>query len=184
MLIPPPPYQLRKMVLEDLTAVKEIDRLSFPTPARNGLFEHEIEENSLAYYQVLEWMGNGRLPQIIGYAGYWLLGDELHISSIATHPHWRRKKLGELLLLNILIRCYKQAATIATLEVRTSNKTAQNLYHKYEFELVGQRKRYYRDTGEDALIMTVPTLNTPYYQFLQEKQTHLFAHLSSEAEPT
>ena len=182
MLIPPIPYQLRKMVLQDLTAVKGIDRLSFPTPARDGMFEHEIEGNNLAYYQVLEHVKDSQNATIIGYAGYWLIGDELHVSTIATHPTWRGKKLGELLLLNMLMACYEQPTSMATLEVRINNKTAQNLYLKYQFEVVGQRKRYYRDTGEDALIMTVNSLDAAYFQFLEEKQRLLFAYLSTEAE--
>ena len=181
MLIPPHPYQLRKMVLQDLTAVKAIDRLSFPTPARKGLFEHEIDGNNIAYYQVLERLENGRIPEIIGYSGYWLIGDELHVSTIAIHPDWRGNQLGELLLLNMLKQCYEQPTTIATLEVRINNKAAQNLYLKYKFEIVGQRKRYYRDTGEDALIMTVLSLDAAYFQFLNEKQAPLFQHLATEA---
>lgn len=181
MIIPPHPYQLRKMVLEDLTAVKAIDRLSFPTPARKGLFEHEIEGNTIAFYQVLEYLGNGRMPEIIGYSGYWLIGDELHISTIAIHPPWRGKQCGELLLLNMLMQCYEQPTTIATLEVRINNKAAQNLYLKYNFEIVGQRKHYYRDTGEDAIIMTVYSLDAAYFQFLNEKQNRLFQHLTTEA---
>lgn len=182
MLVPPIPYQLRKMILDDLTAVKEIDRLSFPTPARDGMFEHEIDGNNLAYYQVLEQVTDSQNTSIIGYSGYWLIGDELHVSTIATHPTWRGKKLGELLLLNMLMDCYKQPTSIATLEVRINNKTAQNLYLKYKFDIVGQRKRYYRDTGEDALIMTVQFLDAAYLQFLKEKQNILFTHLTSEAE--
>jgi len=38
--------------------------------------------------------------------------------------------------------------------VRVTNDRAQNLYRKYHFEVVGRRKNYYRDNGEDALLMT------------------------------
>ena len=177
MLTLPPPWQLRKMVLDDLTAVKEIDRLSFPTPARDGLFEHEIEGNDLARYQVLEKIKKHH-SVIVGYSGYWLIGDEMHISTLAIHPDWRGKNLGELLLLNMLTYCYKQPVSLVTLEVRINNQTAQNLYHKYQFQIVGQRHRYYRDTGEDALIMTAPTLDAAYHQFLDEQKGKLLTKLS------
>lgn len=182
MLTLPPPWQLRKMVLDDLTAVKEIDRLSFPTPAREGLFEHEVEGNTIAYYQVLEWVEGGQAV-IIGFSGYWLIGDEMHISTIAVHPDWRGKKLGELLLLNMLTTCSKHPVTLITLEVRTSNQTAQNLYHKYQFQMVGQRRRYYRDTGEDALIMTLAALDAPYHQFLNQQQDSLLTRLPTISLP-
>jgi len=42
----------------------------------------------------------------------------------------------------------------ATLEVRVTNDRAQGLYRKYHFAVVGRRKHYYRDNGEDALLMT------------------------------
>lgn len=54
----------------------------------------------------------------------------------------------------------RRAAEI-TLEVRVSNTVAQNLYRKYMFIVVGERKRYYRDNDEDALIMTTPQVDDP-----------------------
>ncbi|MBE7531448.1 MAG: ribosomal protein S18-alanine N-acetyltransferase [Ardenticatenaceae bacterium] len=175
MLRPPSPYHLRRMTMDDLTAVVAIDRLSFPTPARPGLYEHEVSENTLAHYQVL-----CQDNQIIGYAGYWLIGDEVHISTIAVHPEWRGCGLGELLLLNLLLLAYAHPANIVTLEVRHANSGAQQLYHKYQFEVVGRRRRYYRDTGEDALIMTAPPLDARYHQFLEQKKGLLWRRLSGE----
>lgn len=175
MLSSPPPYELREMCAADLTAVYQIDKLSFPTPARKGIFEHEINTNDLAAYQVL-----CEQERVIGFAGFWLLADEVHISTIAIHPDWRGKNLGELLLLNLLFLAYKRPANIVTLEVRTSNVAAQNLYKKYRFNQVGRRPRYYKDTDEDALIMTAPDLNANYHQFLVSQKERLFSTLTSE----
>jgi hypothetical protein len=58
---------------------------------------------------------------------------------------------------------------------------AQTLYRKYQFEKVGIRPRYYRDTGEDALLMTMPSLNARYHQFLQKQQAAHYNRLQSEA---
>jgi ribosomal-protein-alanine N-acetyltransferase len=165
------------MKVEDLTAVYAIDALSFPRPARQGLFEHEVEGNDLAYYQVLT-----EANVLIGYAGYWLIGDEVHVSTIAVDPAWRGRHLGELLLLNLLLLAYEHPANTVTLEVRRSNTAAQQLYLKYCFEEVGERRRYYRDTGEDALIMTMPTLDAAYYQFLEAQREKLLARLCGEGE--
>ena len=160
------------MQLSDLDAVLAIDRVSFPTPAKKKLYMYEISENDLAHYECLT-----ADSQIIGYIGYWIMGDEVHISTIATHPDWRGKGLGELLLLHLLLTMYQYPITIVTLEVRRSNLVAQALYTKYKFEIVGERPRYYRDTGEDALIMSRMPLDAPYHNWLESQQSCLFAKL-------
>ncbi len=175
MLIPPAPYNLRPMLLSDVDAVMAIDRQAFLTPTKAAVLRYELSQNELAHYQVLT-----DSEKIVGFAGYWLLADECHISTIAAHPDWRRRGLGELLLLNMLFLANVQAAQLATLEVRESNLAAQALYQKYQFAIVGERRRYYKDTGEDALIMTTGTLDGRYYQFLQQQQTALFIRLASE----
>jgi ribosomal-protein-alanine N-acetyltransferase len=116
---------------------------------------------------------------VIGFAGFWLIGDEVHISTIAVHPDWRGRGLGELLLLNLLHVAAQKPATMVTLEVRTSNIGAQRMYEKYQFDHVGRRRRYYKDTGEDALIMTIPALTASYSQFLANMKTHLFQRLQN-----
>lgn len=150
MLAPPAPYHLRAMQLDDLDQVLAIDRVAFPTPARPGLYPYELTKNQLAAYQVL--LAGG---EIVGYAGYWLLGDEAQISTIAVKPAWRGHGLGELLLLNMLALAMAQAAAGATLEVRRSSVAAQALYRKLGFAVAGERPRYYSDTGDDALFMIV-----------------------------
>ena len=175
MLTPPAPYQLRPMNEGDLTAVYNIDRLSFPTPARTGIFEHELNTNDLAHFQVL-----CAQTGVIGYAGYWLIADEVHIITIAVHPQWRRRYGGELLLLNILFLAYSHPANMVTLEVRHGNQVAQALYRKYRFLQTGKRRRYYKDTGEDALLMTAPALDASYHQFLVARREDLYERLISE----
>lgn len=158
MFTPPGPYQLRSLQLTDLPEVRAIERVSLPTPTKAGAYEYELTQNELAHYQALTV--NGRA--LIGYSGYWLIADEVHISIIAIHPDWRRRGLGELLLINMLALTQYQAATLATLEVRASNTAAQALYQKYGFAVVGERPKYYRN-GETAFVMTadlpVPNFN-------------------------
>ena len=89
--------------------------------------------------------------------------DEAHIATIASHPEWRGRGVGELLLLNMLRVAQQIQAINTTLEVRVSNQAAQNLYRKYNFEEVGRRKAYYQDNREDALIMTVTVFQTQAY---------------------
>lgn len=104
------------------------------------------------------------LSTIVGYAGMWMFVDEAHVSTIASHPAWRGRGVGELLLLSLIREAERRSALFVTLEVRVSNLVAQNLYLKYGFQEVGLRKRYYRDNGEDALIMTVQNFQQPEYK--------------------
>ena len=85
--------------------------------------------------------------------------DEAHITTFAIHPDWRRRRLGERLLLALLDVALDRRAAEATLEVRLSNLAARRLYEKFGFRPVGIRPRYYSDNNEDALIMTTDRLD-------------------------
>jgi ribosomal-protein-alanine N-acetyltransferase len=101
---------------------------------------------------------------IIGFAGLWLMVDEAHITTIAMHPNYRRKGLGEFLLVNLIDIAYNIGANWVTLEVRVSNYVAQNLYRKYGFHEKGLRHKYYSDNQEDALIMWTDQIHSPEYK--------------------
>lgn len=105
--------------------------------------------NDLAHYYCAFDMND----DLIGYAGSWLILDEAHITTIAVKPEFKRKKIGEALLLKILENCYKNEIKYITLEVRVSNVAAIGLYEKYGFKSLGTRKGYYQNNNEDALIM-------------------------------
>jgi ribosomal-protein-alanine N-acetyltransferase len=168
---------------DDLDAVVEIESLSFPTAWPREGYEHEITRNKQAAYFVLVHADPDRSP-IIGYAGYWLMGDESHISIIAVSPTWRGQGLGELLLLQLLFHALAAGASLATLEVRESNEVAQALYRKYQFAVVGRRKGYYKDTGEDALLMTVTWEDRDdYRQQLRRAGRNLWQRLHADDEP-
>lgn len=139
---------IRGMVLADLPGVVEIERLSFALPWSANSFKHELLENDQAHFFVAEQDG-----KIVGAAGYWFIVDECHISTIASHPAWRRQGIGEQLLQTMLQHAYNLGAVMAVLEVRASNAAAITLYRKYGFSVNRVRKGYYRDNLEDALEM-------------------------------
>jgi ribosomal-protein-alanine N-acetyltransferase len=87
--------------------------------------------------------------------------DEAHITTFAVDPRYRRRRIGERLLLSLLDLSVDRHAREATLEVRLSNLAARRLYEKYGFRPVGIRPRYYSDNQEDALIMTTEPLASP-----------------------
>jgi ribosomal-protein-alanine N-acetyltransferase len=90
----------------------------------------------------------------------WIVIDELHIATFATHPGFRRQGVGSQLLKDALDDASRAGARRAFLEVRASNAAAQEMYRKFGFEVVGRRPRYYRDNSEDAVLMTLEHMDT------------------------
>ncbi len=111
---------------------------------------------------------------ISGFAGFWIMDDETHITSIAVREAYRQQGAGELLLISVIDLATKLKARIITLEVRASNTAAQNLYSKYGFTHVGVRRGYYLDNREDALLMSTPDITSAAFQahLQQLKQVH------------
>src|SRR6185295_10351130 len=99
---------------------------------------------------------------IAGYGGFWLIEGESHVSTIAVHPTYRGRGLGEVLLAGMLSRSMLLKAEYSVLEVRVTNNSAINLYKKYEYEVVGERKNYYRDNNENAYLMHLAPLDDSY----------------------
>jgi ribosomal-protein-alanine N-acetyltransferase len=84
--------------------------------------------------------------------------EEAHLIFLAVHPQQRRQGLGELLVLTLLDVAQKLGQAWVTLEVAASNTAALRLYDQQGFQVQGRRKHYYAETGEDALILTLPDL--------------------------
>lgn len=151
-------WPVRAMRLEDIPAVMEIDRLSFPIPWSERTYRFEITENPSSHLLVTTANSESIPSAIVGFSGYWLVVDEAHISTFAVHPGWRCQGIGQALLREVLRQAALQGATSATLEVRVSNLVAQQLYANHGFVPVGKRAGYYRDNNEDALLMTTYSL--------------------------
>ena len=103
-------------------------------------------------------------PYIVGFLGTWYMHDEAHIVSVGVRSDYRGFGIGELLLIGAIEQAQKRRMQVVTLEVRSSNYVAQNLYKKYGFEKMGVRKGYYSDNREDAVIMTASAINGISYR--------------------
>ena len=90
---------------------------------------------------------------MVGYVCVWFVVDEGHITNVAVHSDYRGKKIGDKLVKEMVKLCEESKLVAMTLEVRSSNTVAQNLYRKYGFKMGGIRKEYYSDNKEDAIIM-------------------------------
>lgn len=159
-----PPMTLRALREGDLDRAVEIEASCFTSHWTREAIEAEMG-NSAAFYVVATSGG-----KTVGYAGQWVIMDEAHITTIAVDPRRHGERFGERLLIALLREARYRGARRATLEVRITNKPALRLYEKYMFETVAIRKKYYKDTGEDALIMWMNDLFDPKMNVLLEQR--------------
>lgn len=139
---------IRRMDIEDLDRIMEIEIESFTTPWPRNSFLLEITKNQLSRYIVAEIDG-----LVVGYGGIWLIIDEGHITNIAVDKRYRGLGVGKRIIEGLIELCKDSGITAMTLEVRKSNIIAQNLYRRYGFVESGLRPNYYADDNEDAIIM-------------------------------
>ena len=140
-------FKICPMDKPSIKSIQDINALSFPISWSYESLESELD-NKFARYVVLK-RGNS----IVGYGGMWVIIDEAHITNIAVHPDARGIGAGDIIVEALFRICRKQKVTAITLEVRSSNFAAINLYEKHGFEKESIRPRYYEDNGEDAVIM-------------------------------
>ena len=145
---------IRRMTLEDVPTVHEIDTLSFSLPWPERSFRFELSENPVSRCWVAE--SGGRIAAILV---LWLIVDEAHIATIATHLDFRRQGVGERLMIAALLSARAEGAAHAFLEVRAGNAGALALYKKLCFVVASIRPRYYKDNNEDAILMDLEDLN-------------------------
>ena len=163
-----PGLSFRLMNMADVPQVHHIDRLSFslPWPEKSYIFELTHNPSTLAL--VAELTPDGSAPVIIGMAVVWVIIDEAHIATIAIHPDYRGVGYGKRLLAETLRQCIHTGARLATLEVRSGNLAAQQMYTEFGFIVAGRRPHYYHDNNEDAVIMTLDHLDAKYLSRLDD----------------
>jgi ribosomal-protein-alanine N-acetyltransferase len=93
-----------------------------------------------------------------------MMMKEAHVIAIGVRDEYRRLGIGEGLLIATIELAQKLNANVVTLEVRASNQTAQSLYKKYGFRVIGRRPRYYSSDGEDATIMSTDNIGSLPFQ--------------------
>jgi len=131
-----------------------IDQVSFSLPWPVSSFHFELTDNPASRCWVAEV--DGRVAaMLVG----WMIVDEIHIATIATHPDFRQQGLGEKILSFALQSAKDEGALTSFLEVREGNSAALNLYYKFGYVESGRRECYYKDNDEDAILMTLNSLN-------------------------
>ena len=149
-----------RMAKEDLDEVMKLEKVSFTSPWTRGMYLREIEKWEGCY---LAARSDGVL---IGYGGVLLILDEAHVMTLAVEEKLRRRGLGARLLLELIKTAEPMGARFFTLEVRKSNQAAIGLYSRFGFQIMGERKHYYLDNLENALIMWTEDITSSEYRWL------------------
>lgn len=152
--------EIKPLTQEQLCTVLELDQLCFGGLWTLEGYQRELDSPNSELLGLFVPVGSHSL---LGMGCLWAILEEAHITLLAVHPHYRHQGLGQALLIALLIAASERGLERATLEVRTSNGAALSLYQKFGFKTAGRRRRYYRDTGEDALILWRDGLQEPEF---------------------
>lgn len=198
------PFAVRPLREEDIPQVKAVEKEAFSTLFPPTSFRRELGNRASRYWVVEKLDGTVRpqsapssegivkelirratgfrtrkyqthTPRsIVGFLGIWYAVDQAHIVSVGVADGYRRRGIGELLLIAAVEHAVARNTETITLEVRKSNAAAQALYAKYGFIEQGIRKRYYSDNREDAVIMTTDSIQMESYasQIAALKRAH------------
>ena len=143
----------RKMEPADVPAVAELERSIFGDPWPEAAFIREIDEVRTSWPRVAVDAETG---EIVAYLIGWFIADEAHLANIAVAPRSRRQGLAQRLVDELIDEGRHRDSRFIVLEVRRSNRAAKAFYGKNGFYPVTVRRRYYRDNGEDAIVMVKP----------------------------
>src|SRR3981081_4107139 len=161
----------------DVNTVQEIDREIFATPWPRNAYYRELASRASAHYVILrhEGMVEGiELPKhfrspdldptIVGYGGMWRMYDEAHVTTIGVRRDLQHHGYGRILFAGLVQASYDMGAKWITLEVRTTNDNAMKMYEAFGFKVIGRRKGYYTDNGEDAIVMWSDSIHSPRFR--------------------
>lgn len=163
-----PRLTLKSLTPDLLSAVLELDRLSLGNLWSADAYLREIDspKSDLLIFQSDDPLNESA---VLGLGCSWAILEEAHITIVAVHPAYQRQGLGQAMLLALLQAAHQRGLERATLEVRVSNEMAIALYEKFGFRAAGRRKRYYQDTGEDALVMWRGGIHHPEFPYLLDQ---------------
>lgn len=136
------------MTAAHLDGVCAIENACFSRPWSRKSIEDELNCDTSLFYAACE---DGK---VIGYIGMSVVLDEGYIYNVAVDPAHRSKGAGYALVDALVTYAKKNSLSFITLEVRESNKAARSLYEKFGFIKVGERKDYYSEPNENAVLMT------------------------------
>jgi ribosomal-protein-alanine N-acetyltransferase len=150
--------RIQKLRRRDLGQLLRIEIAVFPEPWSPEVFNSELALRKGRLYRAA-WDGD----EIAGYIGFFIVGEEAHMTTVATAPAYRRRGVAITMIVDALRTLRSSGVQNVSLEVATNNEPAQTLYRRFGFAPVGVRKNYYPVTGQDALLMWVYGIDTDEY---------------------
>jgi ribosomal-protein-alanine N-acetyltransferase len=141
-----PLVEIADATTAEVAAVHRIEQASFPAPWRREFFSAEIQGENR--FNIVAKRGG----VVIGYLFAMWIFDEMHVNKIAVEAAERRQGIANALMERCFTFARENDVTTISLEVRQSNRAAQEFYRSLEFETSYIRKRYYPD-GEAAVVM-------------------------------
>lgn len=138
---------IRDMKKEDIPEVSLLEEKIFSAPWSEKSFADALESPHNIY------LVEERESRVAGYCGIWTSFEDSDLCNIAVSPEFRRKNIGESLLLEGIQRVKSMGVERILLEVRKTNEAAIGLYQKNGFRTIGVRKAYYTKPVEDAVLM-------------------------------
>ena len=143
--------ELRRLLLDDLSEIEEIERRSYPTPWSRSMFAGELAKPSSICLGAFE--ADAEDGALVGYLIVSRYVDAWHVMNVAVDPDHRGRSVATMLLERLFDLTADDARRGYTLEVRVTNRNAIQLYERLGFSSRGVRRGYYTDNREDALIM-------------------------------
>ena len=144
-------FTLRLATTRDLSRLLALEERSFDRPWPAGAFEQEL---TLPQAEVWLAADPSEPDRAVGYIDFWIVGPEINLLNVAVDPDFRRQGLARRLLDHMEERAREVGGEAIFLEVRRGNDGARALYTRRGYEQIGIRKRYYSDTGEDAIVLS------------------------------
>ena len=140
--------KIQRLTEQHLDGVLKIENECFSHPWTRESLENELNNPTSVFYAATDD------DEVIGYIGMSTVIDEAYIFNVAVTGSQRKKGIGSALIREVVTYCKKNGFYFVTLEVRESNQNAISLYSHFGFIKVGERKNYYRDPEENAVLMT------------------------------
>ena len=139
--------RLEPLALHHIPELLRIEQEAYPDPWTQGMFQQEITNRTSRFF--VAFLDEA----LVGYGGYWLALDEIHITKFTVVAGHRGRGFGRLLMEDLIVDGISRGGATVRLEVRESNVAARRLYESMGFEVVGIRKDYYSRSRESAVVM-------------------------------
>ncbi|MBN2716144.1 MAG: ribosomal protein S18-alanine N-acetyltransferase [Deltaproteobacteria bacterium] len=142
------PILIVPATIDNLDDIADIEQRCFSAPWDRSALAHEL--SALSWSRTFLAVANRTTA---GFVCFWTVADEYQVLKVAVHPQFQKQGIGRLLIEHLKMTAEEEDISVISLELRHRNSAARNLYQSCGFSVVGTRRGYYTDTGDDAVLM-------------------------------